>query len=164
MLGTKFKVTPGARERKWHHTLCEGLWTPAEDNAGYKNHCPEMLPSWSSEATQACMQRRPHQQQRCKTKQMFIFCNTFCKLQRQNAKLQHITFQYLTRVLVINMQSWNKIKGYTLSGVLRNVSSFTLCSISVLGQERGVVLCFLKCCDRKPFHILLWSIFEIAEL
>lgn len=41
-----------------------------------------------------------------------------------------------------------------MSSILQNFSSFILCSISVWGQE-GVVLYFLKCCDKKSFHISL---------
>ena len=73
----------------------------------------------------------------------------FCKLQRQNAKLQHVTSVF-NQSTWHKYASWNKIKGYTLSGVLQNVSSFTLCSISVWGW--GAWFCvFLSAVTESPF-------------
>lgn len=47
------------------------------------------------------------------------------------------------------------VKGYILSGILVNVSSFILCSISLpMGLEGGGVS-RIKCGDRNSFHISL---------
>lgn len=100
-------------------------------------------------------------------KQNFIFCDTFCKLQRQKAKLQHTTFQYLTRKNTCNKYaSWNKIQGYTVSGILK-MSQVLYSAAFLCRGRRGGLFCFLKCCNKPSFHISLehfWNCITINNL
>lgn len=95
----------------------------------------------------------------------FIFSNNFCKLQRQNTKLQHITFQYLTRVLVINTHPETRSKATPRRASYKNVSSFIYSAAFLCGGGRGC-LYFLKCCDKRSFHISLehfWNCLTIIK-
>lgn len=126
-------------------------WPPAEHDTGYKNRRPEVLLSWSSEALQGMLIMKAPKINKgdAKGNKSLFSAILLCKLQRQNAKLQHVTSVF-NQSTWHKYASWNKIKGYTLSGVLQNVSSFTLCSISVWGW--GAWFCvFLSAVTESPF-------------
>lgn len=71
----------------------------------------------------------------------------------KNAKLQYITFQYLTGVLIINMHPETRWKA-TLCQASYKMSQVLHCSISAQGQERGGLL-VLRAMTKSPFHISL---------
>lgn len=94
------------------------------------------------------------QQQRCKMKQSLFSAIPSVNYKGKNAKTTVYNFSIFNRSTYNKYASWNKMKGYTLSGILQNVSSFILCSISARGQEQGGLL-VLRAVTKSPFHISL---------
>lgn len=63
------------------------------------------------------------------------------------------------------MHPENKIKGYTLSGILENVSSFILCSISLPdgARRKGVGVSCFKCGDQKVFSHFFGAFVNVVK-